>query len=370
MPNSSRPTVSTRLTNRNATANLKKYPADAQSASSLTADFVSSSTVPSIAAEVDSSLFNTNSAQFTRKLISLSNPDNENKHKSLNSVLSIIQSFLDLNQVSIQLNSDSIFIPDCDTEMRERKDILINAAVHDTATHNYIINETAAHGASSNQRDILGLEQLILSLHKLTTSDQIIASDSIVYDDIARNTEINTEIKKFKKQKSMDNNASNRLEFSSNNGTARVDAKKINRSIQMKTDVVKNKILDRSVSSSKSIEEIKNADHTERYKHLEEHLGLDTFSALNSGTMTEIDRIKRLEDRILLLEDRFPDFAAFIFQNEKNERDSFDPLIFKAALHSSTLQSTSKISHDEEEVGKFKVRDFENKIDKMARSLQ
>ncbi|KNC99007.1 uncharacterized protein SPPG_05957 [Spizellomyces punctatus DAOM BR117] len=148
----------------------------------------------------------------------------------------------------------------------------------------------------------------------------------------ADKAEMDKRIQNFIETKRAQINASNRKEFlrpkASEEGTcARVDAAQLNRTVQMKLDVVHNLSgpLERSThrdpagkrpakyedTSSRPLDGIE-----ERIKNVQEHLNVEFVSRT---PLDAYQRIKALEDRLQQLEADYPAWAAFFF-NQPNRQ--------------------------------------------------
>ncbi|KAG0231345.1 hypothetical protein BGW41_002211 [Actinomortierella wolfii] len=149
----------------------------------------------------------------------------------------------------------------------------------------------------------------------------------------ASRTEISAMVDDFIATKREQINESNRNEFikksSSKSGTdknededddgcARVDARKLNRTIQMKQEVVKNEALAKTNpkghAMDNSASQLSNSALDERLNNIQEHLNV-RLAANPPCTLTE--RVKVLEDVIMQLERDYPPWAALHF-NQPN----------------------------------------------------
>ncbi|XJO74722.1 hypothetical protein BDV3_005500 [Batrachochytrium dendrobatidis] len=160
-------------------------------------------------------------------------------------------------------------------------------------------------------------------LHRLVQKIQELATNLIPKESETSSLELEAEMASFLKSQQEFVNTSNKDEFlvSKKTGAARVDALKIDRETQMKRNVVHNFAgpLERS-TLGQSAENMNMADldasristaMNERIGLLETHLGLCTGPSAETS-----QRLKRLEDRICQIEDCFPSFAAFKFNQQ------------------------------------------------------
>ncbi|KAJ2961491.1 hypothetical protein NQZ79_g3270 [Umbelopsis isabellina] len=145
----------------------------------------------------------------------------------------------------------------------------------------------------------------------------------------ATNEELRKRIEKFIQAKKSEVDASNRTEFlqrkesDENEGCARTDAREIDRSIQMKFDIVNNEDgpLQRSLVTSASHVKVgstirKESGADERLQNLEDHLNI-RYSNNSKDDVSLFERIKVIEDTIIQIEKQNPLWAAVHF-NQPN----------------------------------------------------
>ncbi|KAG9078144.1 hypothetical protein FRC06_008512 [Ceratobasidium sp. 370] len=150
-------------------------------------------------------------------------------------------------------------------------------------------------------------------------------------------------------------------------GSARTDAVKLNRDVQMKYDIVKNEDgpLGKTVKSkpaqgvaaSMSTEAVSRAAFSERFEAVEAHLALKYVPAPPADFML---RVKHIEDHIIRLEKEYPPWAALHFNQPRRgwpppPRESI--IVVPPHLTSSTRQSQpADTAPDEEPTRKGKAR--------------
>ncbi|TPX68932.1 hypothetical protein SpCBS45565_g02814 [Spizellomyces sp. 'palustris'] len=155
----------------------------------------------------------------------------------------------------------------------------------------------------------------------------------------ADKAEMDKRIQNFIETKRAQINASNRKEFlkpkAAEEGTcARVDAAQLNRTVQMKLDVVHNQSgpLERSTHRDPAGKRPAKYDDTssrpldgieERIKNVQEHLNVEFVSRT---PLDAYQRIKALEDRLQQLEADYPAWAAFFF-NQPNRQSHEHPVL-------------------------------------------
>lgn len=146
----------------------------------------------------------------------------------------------------------------------------------------------------------------------------------------ATTKEVDQRVNTFIQAKRNELDESNRTEFlkrrnlSTDDVTcARTDAREINRSIQMKSDIVNNEALARSLLQSNTAAaaaakatENSSADLTERLNNIEEHLNV-RFDDTAKPSFTVIERVKILENTLMDLERQYPTWSA-VHLNQPN----------------------------------------------------
>ncbi|KAI8818572.1 uncharacterized protein EV422DRAFT_172464 [Fimicolochytrium jonesii] len=188
----------------------------------------------------------------------------------------------------------------------------------------------------------------------------------LIKDDKA---EMNRKIETFINNKRAQIDASNQREFLQRenpedaNSSARTDAAQLNRTVQMKLDVVHNQSgpLERSThrnhpvggGTTESQSSVPLQGLKERIRNVQEHLNV-TF--LSSTPLDPFTRIKALEDKIIDLETNFPAWSAFHF-NQPNSESKDDVLrnpppetvitrTSAGALHTSVVPSFQTFTND------------------------
>ncbi|KAG0339001.1 hypothetical protein BG000_003024 [Podila horticola] len=190
-------------------------------------------------------------------------------------------------------------------------------------------------GSGSSKRFIAASETSPVDIDGQETIKRRRVDDGglLVQTDASRH-EIEDKMAHFMAAKREQINESNRQEFikgrqSSDNfdqlveddGCARVDARKLNRTIQMKLETVKNEALTKTnpknVAQARDTNDINGLD--ERLRNIQVHLNL-RFAATPNCTLAE--RIRIIEDVIIQLEREYPLWSALHF-NQPNR--SFPP---------------------------------------------
>ncbi|CAM0141882.1 hypothetical protein VKS41_004415 [Umbelopsis sp. WA50703] len=169
----------------------------------------------------------------------------------------------------------------------------------------------------------------------------------------ATNEDLRKRIEKFIQAKKSEVDASNRTEFlkrkesDENEGCARTDAREIDRSIQMKFDVVNNEDgpLQRSLVTSASHIKVgstkrKESGADERLQNLEEHLNI-RYGNNSKDNVSLFERIKVIEDTIIEIEKQNPLWAAVHF-NQPNRAFPPPPVVHLITPLETTSQSPSE----------------------------
>ncbi|GAB5590201.1 hypothetical protein Unana1_05101 [Umbelopsis nana] len=168
----------------------------------------------------------------------------------------------------------------------------------------------------------------------------------------ASGSELRKRIDNFIQAKKSEVDASNRTEFlkrkepSDNEVTcARTDAREIDRSIQMKFDVVNNEDgpLARSLVTSANHFKVASTVHREsgadeRLQNLEQHLNI-LYKNNSRDSFSLFERIKIIEDTLILIENQNPLWAAVYF-NQPNRTFPPPPVINLITPTESASEST------------------------------